>query len=123
MSHLSFAGAVLAAVVAFGCDSTPTAPSTPNVAGEWAGSRCAPDRGTGCAIQMTISQEGSALAGTWGTTTSRRGTLTGTIFGSTVTLFLTGEFGPATLTLTINKKQDQMSGPYTAQATISLTRY
>jgi hypothetical protein len=121
MDRLPLGTVFLVVALAIGCGSSPTSPSTANVAGKWGGSRCAPALGTACAIQMTITQDGSALTGTWGTTTTS-GKLTGTISGLTVTLTLTGEFAPTTLTLTLNQKQDEMSGPYTAQSTISLTR-
>ena len=119
MHSVNLATIVLAVILGTSCGSTPTAPSLANVAGRWTGTTCAPARITSCVIVVTISQEGSSLTGTWGKTASN-GTLTGTVSGSTVSLVLAGEFEPATLTLSANG--DQMSGAYTSQAMILLTR-
>ena len=115
----SLATAVLLVALTIGCNSSPTAPSAANVAGMWTGTTCAPARTTSCVIQVTIEQTGTSLTGTWGKTTTH-GTLTGTVSGATVSLLMKGEFDPFTLTLTVNG--NQMSGSYTDQATISLTR-
>lgn len=119
MHRLTLVAIGLTVMIGTSCDSTPTAPSTANVAGRWTGTTCAPARITSCVIQVTISQEGSSLTGTWGKTTTH-GMLTGTVSGSTVSLVMTGEFAPFTLTLTV--RGDDMTGAYTDQSTISLTR-
>ena len=119
MQRLTLAAVVLLGIIGMSCDSTPTSPSTTTVAGKWGGTTCAPSLTASCAFQMTISQEGPVLTGTWGKTTTH-GTLTGTISGSTVSLVLAGEFAPFTLTLTVSG--NQMSGAYTDQSTISLAR-
>lgn len=123
MPRLFIVAAAFTIAFAMGCNSTPTAPSIANVAGEWGGTTCPPDRPVSCAIGFTISQDGSTLAGRYGGTTYG-GTLTGAVSGRIVSLELTPTYPfprPAyALTLTI--VGDRMSGPYPGSGAISLTR-
>ena len=113
MHRLSLAVVVLSAALAIGCDSTPTAPSTANVAGQWTGTTCDTARITSCVITVNISQEGSSLTGTWGKTASS-GTLTGSVSGSVVSLVMTSTTFPGTdgMPLTLTVSGGQMFGPY-----------
>jgi hypothetical protein len=122
MHRVSFAAVALTVALATSCNSTPTAPSTTNVAGTWSGTTCAPNRPAACAIQFTISQEGSSVTGTYGSTTFG-GTLSGTVSGSTVSLLMTPTFPPGrpAYTLSLTVIGDQMIGPY-GESTISLSR-
>ena len=122
MRRLRRAAVAMAVALATACDSTPTAPSTANVAGRWTGTTCDTVRATSCVIVVTIAQDGSALTGTWGKTTSN-GTLTGSVSGSVVSLVMLNTtfqgVAPMPLTLTVNG--DQMSGSY-AESIIRLSR-
>ena len=112
----------LTVALATRCDSTPTAPSTANVAGIWGGTRCGTSFITSCVITMTISQTDSSLTGTYGTTTAS-GTLTGTVSGSTVSLTMTPK-DPQTSIWTVNlmANGDQMTGPFENGNVINLSR-
>ena len=104
------------------CDSTPTAPSTANVAGIWGGTRCGTSFITSCVISLTIAQMGSSLTGTYGTT-SASGTLTGTVSGSTVSLTMTPKDpGISVWTLSLIANDDRMTGPYVNGNIINLSR-
>ena len=120
MPRLSLAAVAIAIAFATGCDSTPTAPSTANVAGRWAGTTCDTARTTSCVITVNISQEGSTLTGTWGKT-ALSGTLTGSVSGSVVSLVMTLSGQPPGMPLTLTVNGDQMSGPY-AESIIRLSR-
>ena len=83
---------------------------------------CAPARPIACSIVLTLEQTGTSLTGTWARVASSPGTLTGTVYGSTVTLAMVDEFGsPLNLRLTV--KGNTMTGPYLdGPGTVSLTR-
>ena len=125
MHRQNLALIALAVAVFAGCDSTPTSPSTANVAGAWEGSTCAPARTNVCTIRFDLSQSGASLSGTYGTT-SDVGTITGTVSGSTVSLVMKSTAFPNTperpLILAFFSDPDELSGTYTAQSRIALTR-
>ena len=82
-------------ILDLGCSSTPIAPSTADVSGNWGGTTCPPAHYDSCVIDFAISQTGASLSGTYGTT-SDHGTLTGAVSGSAVSLVLTSLALPAT---------------------------
>jgi hypothetical protein len=114
----------LMVVAGASCDSTPTAPSTANVAGTWSGSTCPPNHIDACAIGFTISQAGTSLSGTYGTTSSH-GTFTGTVTGPRVSMSMTASDPPTavpfTWSLSATVNGDQMTGTADGRA-ISLSR-
>jgi hypothetical protein len=80
---------VSTSVAAISCDSAPTAPSAANVVGTWKGSRCnPPTRAIACYLDLSISQTGSTLSGSY-VTALGVGTLTGDVAGSTVSMLMT----------------------------------
>jgi hypothetical protein len=101
----------LTVAVATGCDSTPTAPSTANVAGMWGGTTCPPSFIDACVIELTIAQAGPSLSGTYGRT-SGNGTLTGTVTGSTVSMSMTPIYPSTASMWNVNATAngDQMTG-------------
>ena len=125
MHRLSLAAIVLTAMLGTSCDSTPTSPSNVNITGRWGGTTCWPNRPNVCAILFDISQSGSSLTGTWGTT-GNHGTVTGTVSGSIVSLVMRSTAFPSAaerpLTLTYSAIPERLSGAYTDQSTILITR-
>ena len=116
MGRVRFAGCLLAIALAFGCeDSSPTAPSTANVAGIWSGTLCAPDRYVSCMVRVTLEQDGTSLTGTWSGAAGPRGPVTGTVSGQRVNLVLGRQVAMLTL------KRDTLSGRY-GNSNASLTR-
>jgi hypothetical protein len=105
-----------ALIVAFlfagtGC-SSPTTPSTASVAGGWFGTTNPPSLADAFAISLTISQSGSSLTGTWGTT-SNSGTLSGDVNGTSVSMILGSPHLPSTcpsFTVMATVNGNQMSG-------------
>jgi hypothetical protein len=95
--------------------SSPTTPSMVQVAGSWFGTTNAPSLADAFAISVTISQSGSSLSGTWGTTSSK-GTLTGTVTGANVALQMTPSVPPTACTSTVATTVvgNQMTGTITS---------
>lgn len=82
-------------VVASGCGPNPNSPSS--IAGTWVGTVVSASFGTG-STQLTVSQSGSSITGTFvttfpGATTSASGQLMGTVNGSAVTVALAAANG------------------------------
>jgi hypothetical protein len=109
------AALVVASVLplAIACDSSPTTPTMADLTGSWDGTTCPPSHIDSCVIGFKISQMGSSLSGTYGTT-SGNGTLTGTVTGSQVVMGMTTVFPPTTpcpsSTVTVTVSGNQMTG-------------
>ena len=100
--------------LAIACGPNPTQPSS--LAGTWTGTVVSNILGN-VAIQLTLTQSGSSIAGTFaqtvpGASTSFGSTLTGSINGSAVTLVLA--FNPCTRTWTGTWSGTTLSGTYVA---------
>jgi hypothetical protein len=114
MCKLAFVLAIgLATVISSGCGSdSPTAPTTTDLRGEWSGTICAPSRIVSCAIVLRLDQSGTAISGSWDSTTNG-GPVTGTVSGRAVRLDLANPINPtAQETMTLNVRGEVMTGTY-----------
>jgi hypothetical protein len=94
--------------------ASPSGPSTADVSGRWGGLQCPQNRRDAvCGVVFWLTQTGTSVSGTWGTTYSH-GTLTGELHGAVLTLTMTLDF-PAnapcpSLVLTATVSGNQMTG-------------
>lgn len=115
VSHVRLLVVILAFLgVASGCGPNPTQPSS--LAGTWTGTVASNILGN-VAMQLTLTQSGSSIAGTFaqsvpGAASSFGSTITGTVNGSAVTLVLA--FSPCTRTWTGTWSGTTLSGTYVA---------
>lgn len=111
-----------------GCGGNDTGPSNLSLSGTWAG-RAVSNMFGGINIQVSLTQSGSSLTGTW-VSDQNSGQLTGSVGGSSVSANLTSADPrqcPFTVTATVSGSS--MSGTYAAYnctvadgGTISLTK-
>jgi hypothetical protein len=96
-------------VAGCGSQSNPVAPSVASLAGNWFGSL---DPGA-VPLQFTLAQSKDALSGTW-TMNGGAGTLSGTVFGSTMSIVLSWSAPtancPITLSANVDATATQMTG-------------